>query len=106
MLAFKPCFSTQYSYVTRLIFIVESIPHKKEQNQAQKYDLFFLHQCTIVLRCNYIVLRFFQNQQSKKLQCHRTTMGQILNLNFESLSTKKDIIYEEDDSFAWFPCIV
>jgi len=48
MLASKPCFSTQNSSVTRFIFIVESIPHKKEQNQAQKYDLFFLHSRKIV----------------------------------------------------------
>ena len=94
MLASKPYFSTQYSSVTRLIFIVESIPHKKEQNQAQKYDLFFLHTRTIVVRCNSIVLGFFQNQQSKKspMPSYYDVIPSYYDetdskLNFESLST-------------------
>jgi len=47
MLASKPCFllsvlfSTLYSSDTRFIFIVESIPHKLEPNEAHKNTFYF-----------------------------------------------------------------
>jgi len=55
----------------------KSIPHKLEQNQAQKLRFIFLTLREIVLRFCQIVLRFFTNESANSAPENRAPISQI-----------------------------